>query len=71
MRFGYLRHDDSGHDYVIPEDDVGEFDSLMDRSYEVAAESDEWYDICDEIDSRFGQYRVGGYIHDMKIVLEE
>lgn len=71
LKFGYLRHDDSCHDYVIPEDEIKEFDALMDRFYEAPADEDEWYDICDEIDNRFGKYRVDGELQDMRIVLDE
>lgn len=49
MKFGYLRHDDDAHWYLVPAEDIDRFDSLMRESYEVEPHSDRWYDICDEI----------------------
>jgi len=49
MKFGYLRSDDDGHWYLIPEADVEKFDALMRESYDVGTDTDRWYEICDEI----------------------
>ena len=69
MKFGYLRTDESGHEYIIPEELVKQFDSIC-RQIDVAQEdSDDWYDLCDQLDNEFGQYRDNAY--DKKILIEE
>jgi len=71
MKFGNLRNDDDGHEYVVPVELVEEFDIIMDYIRDLRWGSDKRYDAEAEFEAEFGKYRVGGEIRDMKIIMED
>ena len=54
------RKDDSGHTYFIPAELEAEYRALEYRIERVGEHTDEWYDLTDEFEGKFGQYRIGG-----------
>ena len=70
MKYGKIRKDDDGHTYVIPEDEVPAFDALNIRMELVTWASDEWYELNNEFNEMFSKYSVGGWLGDLKVVLE-
>ena len=59
--YGYLRMDEDCHWYLIPEDFVGDFDSLMEELDEAWVESpysEEWQKLADKFDDQFDGFRV-------------
>ena len=68
MKFGYLRRDDDGHYYLIPEDYVAEFDERWEEVQE--ADEDDW-DIETQFIDDWGDYRVDGDYADYKVVMPE
>ena len=70
MKIGYFRKDDSLHEYIITEDEIKRFDEIM-FDLEQNIVEDDYYDLCDEIDEKFGKYRVEGELYSKKIILED
>jgi len=61
MKTGYLRQDESGHWYLVPTEEIVEFDAIVVDIIEARPHSDEWYDLIDEFSENFSQYRTDGY----------
>jgi hypothetical protein len=70
MKIGYLRQDDSGHWYVVPENIVERFDKLMRDICEIEEHTEKWYEAVDWFISRYDRYRLGGGYQDVKCVME-
>jgi hypothetical protein len=71
MKFGYLRTDESSHNYLVPEEYIEEFDQAMETMDELAATNDmspEFYAACNVFESEFSEFRIDG-IHDYKVVM--
>jgi hypothetical protein len=67
MKFSYLRKDDDGHWYLVPEEDVERFDKLMEESYQVDSDSDRFYEVCELI----SQFPSCENIRDLKIIMNK
>ena len=65
MKLGRLRRDDSSHWYLVPEDQVEDFDQMLDALDEYDAES------CYDFDIRFGGFRLAGGPEDLKVLMEQ
>ena len=61
-KIGYIRQDDSSHNYLVPEDVIDHFDKVVELSYE----DDNW----DTFEELFGKYRIDG-ISNLKILIED
>ena len=70
MKIGYFRKDESLHEYIIPEDEIKRFDEIM-FDLEQNIFDEDYYDLCNEIDEKFGKYRVEGELYSKKIILED
>jgi hypothetical protein len=71
MKTGYLRQDESGHWYAVPTEHIVEFDKLSDEINSATSGSDEWYDLVDQFDDKFGTFRTGGGYSDFEIIIKE
>lgn len=63
MKTGYLRCDDDGHWFLVPKEQLAEFDKqlrLVYADYEPA-------DVVSDFNDRFGEYRVHGSIYEIEI----
>ena len=66
---GYLRRDDSGHWYAIPDTVIEAFDDAQEQ-----LEGKEYMDAADDFDSfeaHYGEYRLGGSYTDVKVLIED
>lgn len=67
--FGYLRKDDDGHWYLVPDGAVKEFDQAMRRVDDARTWRTRDEAISDFITS-FDQYRYSGSIGILKVIIE-
>ena len=68
--FGYLREDDDGHMFIIPEDEVGEYDAII-KYFERYNEEDEyWITFCEVMEGFCDKYVVEGELYSKKILME-
>lgn len=68
MKFGYYRLDESMHSYLIPEEEIKDYDELDIQIEEAEYESNKWYGLVNLFIKRYDHYRIdniGGY----KVVL--
>ena len=68
MKFGYLRQDPDCHWYVVPEDQIEEFDLLLEK-----IEGKEYLEAEDdfaEFDQKFGELRRDGGVSSYKVLME-
>ena len=70
MLFGYLRQDDSCHNYIIPEILIESFDAFNLEIEKAEEESDVWYYVIEKFESMYGKYRVDD-ISNRKILMED
>jgi hypothetical protein len=69
--YGYLREDDDGHWYLIPEDKVQRFRELMDKLVDLQwVMNEEWEETNDAVINEFDEYRLSGGPYDLKIQME-
>ena len=69
--YGYLREDDDGHWYLIPEDKLSHFYWIKEKIETLKAYSDEWEDACQDMIDNFDKYRLSGGPYDLRIKMEE
>lgn len=53
-----LDHD--GHEYLIPVDQVSEFNKVVNKIRNMSVFTDEYYDMCEVLWNRFGKYSTQG-----------
>lgn len=70
MKFGYLRKDDDGHDYVVPEENIDEFDRDWDALMNTESE-DDYYEAIEKWNDKWGDLMEGGSVSHYKVVIEE
>jgi hypothetical protein len=70
MKTGYLRQDDSGHWYVVPEEEVEKFDATMRAVNEVPEHSEAWYIRVDGFIALYEEYRLSGGYQDQKVLMD-
>ena len=79
MKFGNLRHYSTNY-YVVPEDIVEGFDSLVtsikdlnaaivDKQNNYHFDFDAYHNLLDEFEIKFSQYVIGVNLYDMKIMI--
>lgn len=59
MRENTNRSDNDGHKFMIPQDLLEDFDSLLDRYSQAKRFTEEYYDLEAEFCNKFEQYMVG------------
>lgn len=64
MEYGYLRKDDDGHWYLVPESTINQFDSAMRYIDGCEQYSDEWEDAVEDFITEFDEYRLSGGIEN-------
>ena len=70
MKIGYLRTDDSSHNYIVPESEIAKFDKVNSKIEGAEEESQIRHYLTDLFNKFFGEYRVDD-ISGMKILMEE
>ena len=63
MKYGYLRSDSNGHDYLVPEEEIISFEDWMEYGYK--------YDDWKPFNDKYGKYRLGESYQNIRIVIEE
>ncbi len=64
--YGYLRKDDDGHWYLVPEDIVADFDAAM----EAVLSEPSWDNpAIDDFVNRFDSYRLRDSIRSLRVVM--
>lgn len=71
MKFGYLRADDDGHDYLVPEEEIEAFDELWEKVENTPWNSGNWCEIVDEFNDKYWKYALGESPRYLKIVMPE
>lgn len=61
MRAYQLRYDEDGHTYLVPHEDIPEFDRLTNETEEAPYGSDYWHDAVSEFCNKFDSCRIDGY----------
>jgi len=69
-KYGYLREDNNGHWYLIPEDKVKHFVWIKEKIDMFELWSDDWEDACQDMIDHFDGYRISGGPYDLKIQME-
>lgn len=67
--YGYIRQDDSGHYYVIPELRINEYDELADKIDSGDDESTEWQANVNTFIAKFDNMRVNGGLSNLKVAM--
>ena len=63
--FGRLAQDDSGHWYLLPENELREFMRLIDKLSD--SDEDEFDVVADVINRRYAKFRLSGGPEDLRI----
>lgn len=71
VKVGYLRKDDDGHNYVVPESEIEAFDELSRKIENTNWGSKEWNDLIAEFNEKYWDYNLGGSTRYLKVVLDE
>lgn len=69
IMFGYLRCDDDGHWYLIPENELQVFSKMVDD----ISNCDTWVkrdEFCDKFIEKFDKYRLSGGVEDLRISMQ-
>jgi hypothetical protein len=69
VKYGYLRKDDDGHDYVIPEELIKEFDVDYEKMGSYDIDDTERWDTLDTWNEKWWDYAEGGSVSDYKVVI--
>ena len=70
MKFGYIRKDEDGHNYLVPEEEIKEFDALTEETELEDYDTPEWNELVHEFNNKFWKYRCGG-LGDFKVVMPD
>lgn len=70
MKIGYLRKDDDGHNYVVPEELIEEFDFDWEELMSTESE-DAYYKAIEQWNNKWWQYALGESPYNLKILLEK
>jgi len=70
IKFGFLRQDDDSHWYLIPSEKLLEYDNLVDRMESGLSAGKEAFELENDFIEKFDQYRVGGSLYGLRVVIE-
>ena len=73
-KYGKLRSDGDGHDYIIPESLVHEFDFSMQHLESVGCQGEPqeaYWSAIEHFEKLYGQYQIDGHQRDFKILLPD
>jgi len=68
-KYGYLRKDDDGHDFLIPEEEIEAYDADMEAYYNSKTKEEMWKYI-EILNNKYWKYAIGGSIYDLKVLIE-
>lgn len=63
--------DESSHWYLIPNDELREFDNLSGYIFDLDEDSDEYYDKIEEFEKMFSKYRTGGDLNNIQLYIDK
>ena len=69
IRLGYLRQDDDCHWYCVPEDQVEEFDNLLNKCF--GKDYDDCYKDYDLFNEKFAHLMLDGGVENVKVIVEQ
>ncbi len=69
MRYAYLRQDDAGHWYLIPQELLSRYRELTDKTVS-SSNYEEMESVFDAINTEFGKHRLSGGVEDLKIEID-
>lgn len=69
-RYGYIRNDDDGHNYLVPEDKLEQFENLYEALYANYSDPEAQFEAEDAFNDFAGPFRIDG-IEDLKVVLPD
>ena len=70
MKFGYIRRDADGHNYLVPEEEIKDFDALDKEIELVDYHALEWHELVNDFNRKFWQYACDG-LGDFKVVMPD
>jgi hypothetical protein len=70
MRYGKLRKDDSDHWYLVPEDEIKNFQNIMDLIY-LEFDWEKKEDLISLFIESFDMYRLSGGVESLRVVIEK
>ena len=70
MKFGYLRRDDDGHNYVVPEELIEEFDADQ-KALENSESEEDYYRMVEAWNDKWYEYNEGGSVSHYKVVIQD
>lgn len=65
----YIRRDDDGNFYLVPENKITEFEALENAMQETSPPDEVWYDACDRFERQFAQYRMEGDLYTTRLAV--
>lgn len=69
MKAHFLRRHDL-ENYLVPEEKVKGFDELTELIDSTEENSDKWYDLIDQFNEKYEQYRTEGELYSTKLYLK-
>lgn len=69
IKYGCLCQDDSSHWYLVPGELSKDFLRIMDEIEQLDEDSEEFYNAIDELEEKYGQYRLGGGPESLKVLM--
>lgn len=69
MKAHYFREGD-GEKFLVPEEHIQGFDGLIKKIESANQGSDKWYDLTDEFNDKYYQYKCEGELYDTKLFIE-
>ncbi len=69
MRYAYLRQDDAGHWYLIPQELLSRYRELTDKAVS-SSNYKEMESAFDDINTEFSKHRLSGGVENLKIEIE-
>lgn len=71
MNIGYLRQDDDGHWYLVPENEIADFEEA--RMWIEVATNEGWFSQSRAIEKflqEFDKHRLSGGVGQLKVIIE-
>lgn len=65
----YIKEDESGHEYIVPESVSDDFDTLIEEIDDTDNSTEKWYELTERFNNEFGKYRE--YAHNTELWVTE
>ena len=69
MRYAYLRQDDAGHWYLIPQELLSRYRELTDKTVS-SNNYEEMESAFDSLNEEFNKHRLSGGVEDLKVEID-